>query len=276
LILLTHGHTLPLLHIAAKIGAGISQLILFALMKNAVAPIRMLVVDDDTLSREVLALLLGHAGYAVEAVDSGDAAMRHLSTASGPPPDVVLADMQMPGTAGSALARKLRELCGAATTLLAMSGSMPQGDTIREFDGLLLKPFTIDELATAIAARGHSPATVKPVHQHLTALDETIYEKLSKSMRSERLEQLYDLSLNDAEKRIALMQKAASNKEEEAYRKQAHAIKGGCGMVGAVELQRLAASMEENGVDTNHVASLDELMTACKRLRRILIARKSK
>lgn len=242
-------------------------------MKNAIAPIRMLVVDDDALSREVLALLLGHAGYAVEAVDSGDAAMQHLSTASEPPPDVVLADMQMPGTAGGALARKLRELCGAATTLLAMSGSMPQRDTIREFDGLLLKPFTIEELATAIAARGHFQAT-KPIHQHLTALDEAIYEKLSKTMRSERLEQLYDLSLNDVEKRIALMQKAASNREEEAYRRQAHAIKGGCGMVGAVELRRLAASIEENGIDTNYVASLDELMTACKRLRRILIARK--
>jgi hypothetical protein len=32
--------------------------------------------------------------------------------------------------------------------------------------------------------------------------------------------------------------------------------------------------MEEDGIHTNHVASLDEFMVACERLRRILIARK--
>jgi hypothetical protein len=44
-------------------------------------------------------------------------------------------------------------------------------------------------------------------------------------------------------------------------------------MVGAAELQSLATSMEERGLtDANHVASLDEFMMACERLRRILVA----
>jgi HPt (histidine-containing phosphotransfer) domain-containing protein len=86
------------------------------------------------------------------------------------------------------------------------------------------------------------------------------------------LEELYELCLSDAQARIAGMRRSASEGDDAAYRREAHAIKGGCGMVGAAELQSLATSMEERGLsDANHVASLDEFMLACERLRRILI-----
>jgi HPt (histidine-containing phosphotransfer) domain-containing protein len=71
------------------------------------------------------------------------------------------------------------------------------------------------------------------------------------------------------------MRQAASSGDDAAYRKEAHAIKGGCGMVGAVELQRLATSMEERGLCDDDVATLDEFMVSLERLRRILVACKS-
>ena len=77
-------------------------------------PVRILVVDDDELSREVFSLLLQGAGYTVETAESGDAAMAHLQTSSSLP-EVILTDLQMPGTTGDELARKLRDLCGPAT-----------------------------------------------------------------------------------------------------------------------------------------------------------------
>jgi CheY-like chemotaxis protein len=244
-------------------------------MKNANTSLRILVVDDDALSRDVLALLLAHAGFVVETADSGDAAMHSLSIASTPPPAVVLADIQMPGTTGSALAQALRGRCGADTLLLAMSGSLPGDEVTRDFDGLLLKPFTIEDLTAALAAHGTpAGARARPVHQNLTLLNETVYEKLAGSMRPERLQQLYALCLGDIEERIARMRQTASNKEDAAFRREAHATKGGAGMVGAVELQMLAGNLEEGGIDANHVASLDELMFACERLRLILLARK--
>jgi hypothetical protein len=43
-------------------------------------------------------------------------------------------------------------------------------------------------------------------------------------------------------------------------------------MVGAIELQSLATSMEERGLRDDHIASLDEFILACGRLRRILVA----
>jgi CheY-like chemotaxis protein/HPt (histidine-containing phosphotransfer) domain-containing protein len=233
-------------------------------------PVRVLVVDDDALSREVLALLLHGAGYAVESVDSGDAALLHLQS-TPTQPQVVLTDMQMPGTSGEDLVRQLRSLCGPAT-LLAMSASEPDDKSDGEFDGFLLKPFTMETFAAAIA--GKTAAAVKePNNKNVAALDETVHQKLAGSMRRPQLEQLYALCLTDAEGRIAVMQWAASNGRDAAYRREAHAIKGGCGMVGAIELQTLATSMEERGLSDDHVASLNEFIVAHERLRRILVAR---
>jgi CheY-like chemotaxis protein len=236
-------------------------------------PVRILIVDDDELSREVLTLLAERTGYEVEAVESGDAALVHVQRVR-PLPEVVLTDMQMPGTAGDELARRLRGLCGAGTFLLAMSGSELEDGTGREFDGFLLKPFTMETLAGAIS--GGSARREEGLSGEMgVVLDEGVYGKLSDSMRRSQLEQLYALCLKDAEARIGRMRRAASEGDDAAYRKEAHSIKGGCGMVGAFELQRLATSMEERGLCDDDVATLDEFMVACERLRRILVARES-
>jgi CheY-like chemotaxis protein len=236
-------------------------------------PVRVLIVDDDELSREVLMLLAERAGYGVEAVESGDAALAHVQRGR-PLPEVVLTDIQMPGTAGDELARRLRGLCGAGTLLLAMSGSDLKDGAGREFDGFLLKPFTMETLARAISG-GSARSEEGSTSGKGGALDEDVYGKLADSLRRPQLEQLYALCLKDAEVRIERMRRAASDGDDAAYRKEAHAIKGGCGMVGAVELQRLATSMEERGLCDDDVATLDEFMVACERLRRILVARES-
>jgi CheY-like chemotaxis protein len=233
-------------------------------------PVRILVVEDDEVSREILELLLHAEGYEVESVDSGDAALAHLQTMQ-PLPGVVLTDMQMPGTTGDALATRVRDLCGAETLVFGMSASELEDGEGREFDGFLLKPFGMETLSKAIAG-GRSTVGNEPSGTDDSVLSRIIYEKLAGSMPRPRLEQLYALCLTDAKNRIASMRRAASDGDDGAYRKGAHAIKGGCGMVGAIELQSLATSMEERGLCDDHIASLDEFILACERLRRILVA----
>ena len=233
---------------------------------------RILLVDDDAVSRELLALLLEREGYTVASADSGDAALEHLTVLGGSLPDVVLTDVQMPGTSGIELGRRMRALCGRASVLLSMSGSSVDETIRKEFDGSLRKPFTMETLKAAIrdgsaTGEGYAPSSA-------VALDEGVYRKLATAMPRERLRQLYMLCLDDAKNRIPMMRRAASERDDASYKREAHAIKGGCGMVGAMELQTLATSMEERGLeDTNHLASLDEFITACERLRRMLIAR---
>jgi CheY-like chemotaxis protein/HPt (histidine-containing phosphotransfer) domain-containing protein len=234
-------------------------------------PVRVLVVDDDALSREVFTLLLNDAGYEVESADSGDAALLHLESAKQLP-EVVLTDLQMPGVSGKELAQRLRRRCGPDATLLAMSASEPDDGSHRQFDGFLVKPFTMETFAAAVTGRASDPA--KRLSETVTAtLDDTVYRKLAGSMRPAQLEQLYTICLTDAEARVATMRRAASNGDDAAYKSEAHAIKGGCGMVGAHELQTLATSMEKHGLSDDHVASLDELVVACERLRGMLVAR---
>ncbi len=72
-------------------------------------PVRVLVVDDDEVSRDVFALLLNAAGYSVDTAESGDAALIYLQTTHSLP-DVILTDLQMPGTSGGELACQLRQV----------------------------------------------------------------------------------------------------------------------------------------------------------------------
>jgi HPt (histidine-containing phosphotransfer) domain-containing protein len=153
-----------------------------------------------------------------------------------------------------------------------MSASEPDDGSDREFDGFLLKPFSIDVFTAAIT--GKTAGTPREGNRATaTVLDDGIYGKLAGSMRLPQLKQLYALCLADTEHRIATMRQAASGNDDAAYKRDAHAIKGGCGMVGALELQTLATSMEKRGLSDDHVASLKEFVVACERLRDMLIAR---
>lgn len=234
-------------------------------------PVSVLVIDDDALSREVLTLLLDAAGYIAEEADSGEAAISQLQSANSIP-QVILTDLQMPGIAGDELARRLRSLCGPATTLLAMSATSPENGSVQNFDSFLLKPFSMDAFTTALAGT-HPQATTHSRKTDTPVLDESTYSKLVASMRPRKLEQLYTLCLTDVDSRLAKMQLAASNVDDKTFRAEAHAIKGSCGMVGAIELQTLATSMEKRGLSDDHVASLKEFPLAVRRLRRMLIAR---
>ena len=75
------------------------------------------------------------------------------------------------------------------------------------------------------------------------------------------------------------MRRLADAHDGATFIREAHAIKGGCGMLGATELHGMAAELEKNGLDagttegTQEVNSLDELSAACDRLERMLGSR---
>ena len=66
---------------------------------------RALVVDDDEDARELIATILTTAGANVQTASSVNEALRHLEASE---PDVLLADIGMPGTDGYALIREVR------------------------------------------------------------------------------------------------------------------------------------------------------------------------
>jgi len=78
---------------------------------------RILVVEDDNPSRELLRLTLERAGARVDTVASANEARREMQSN---PPDVLVSDIRMPGEDGYSLIRSLRS-AGIATPAIALT-----------------------------------------------------------------------------------------------------------------------------------------------------------
>jgi CheY-like chemotaxis protein len=266
---------------------------------TAHASSNILVVDDDKVMGELLVALLTMKGHGVTHVHSGTEALERVRQLE-PKPGIVLCDIHMPGLGGSELAMALiatrkSGVLPAETLLLGMSGSAPDREESELFDYFLQKPFTLEDFADAVertrAQRGPgatgaedgrdasgevSPRTVgkgrangsSPPPLTLPPLEERTFAQLRSKLTDDQLRQLYAMTLTDVQMRLEQMAAAAKSGDVAGVRHEAHAIKGGCGMVGAFELQELAAATEGgSAVDTS---SLADFAAACQRLQRML------
>jgi len=103
---------------------------------------RILIVEDDLATRELMAVMLQEAGHAVSGADDGEAGLRQALDSH---PDLVLCDLRLPSLDGYAVARTLKlDPCCARIPLLAVSALAQGGDRARVlaagFDGYLCKP----------------------------------------------------------------------------------------------------------------------------------------
>jgi CheY-like chemotaxis protein len=241
-------------------------------------PYRVLVVDDDGLSRELVALLLDGDGHQAMKAESGEDALRMLASLDeGAIPEILLVDMRMPGETGSELARHLRQVARGAR-VLAMSATAPAPEEMKGFDGFLLKPLDLEQFHALAAEELPSaplPAAPKPAGAGGAILDERIYANLHGTMPDFAVREIYTACLQDARQRVARMREQAASDDQAGLRTTAHAIKGGAGMVGAVEIARLAGLLELGGYPIDNLpVLLGEMLEACDQLERILLTRK--
>jgi signal transduction histidine kinase len=117
--------------------------------------VRVLLVDDETDSREVITAMLLQYNVEVLAVDSAPAALEALKQWQ---PDVLLSDIEMPGEDGYSLLRKIRALdrkLGGQTPAAALTAYGRAEDRIRALEAgyqiHLPKPVEPLELAAVIA-----------------------------------------------------------------------------------------------------------------------------
>jgi signal transduction histidine kinase/CheY-like chemotaxis protein len=119
------------------------------------APRRLLVVDDNLDSAQMLAELLRTSGHDVHLAHDGPDAVRLTETLA---PDIVLLDIGLPGMSGYDVARQIRASGARPPLLVALTGWGQPADRQRSkasgFDEHLLKPVDSAELARVIAAHG--------------------------------------------------------------------------------------------------------------------------
>ncbi|MEU9115116.1 response regulator transcription factor [Streptomyces sp. NPDC048483] len=150
-------------------------------MSDSSSPVRVLVVDDQRVTREGLMLLVGLnagmevVGGAADGAEAVEAALEHR-------PSVVLMDLAMPGTDGLAATRTLREEAPGIAVLVLTT----YADDASVFPalragakGYLTKDAGADEIERAIRA----------VHEGLTWMDPVVQERLVATVTSGLLPQ---------------------------------------------------------------------------------------
>ncbi|MEV4482691.1 response regulator transcription factor [Micromonospora coxensis] len=127
---------------------------------------RVLVVDDDRTVSDVVCRYLEHAGYRVEHVADGLAALAAVAAA---PPHLVVLDVMLPGLDGLEVCRRLRERPdGVPIVMLTARGD--EADRILGLqlgaDDYLSKPFSPRELVLRVRSvlrrAGGEPAGAAP------------------------------------------------------------------------------------------------------------------
>ena len=257
---------------------------------------RILLIDDDAISMEVLAILLEQDRHEVlRATDGGAALDLLLTTGSSAFPDVLLVDMQMPGISGYEVARQVCAMAGPKPLLLAMSATGIGIEQLQGFDGFLLKPLDMGDLRRALKAgkRRQGPRGTRERGQRIVntqttdtqttasapetadALDHGVLRKLEKAMSASALGELYEACIADTRSRAAAVRKQVLAGDLLAVPRVAHQIKGAASMVGAARIVKLAVSLELGSCkEEDTLRLLDDLLISCDELERILLAGK--
>ena len=122
---------------------------------RALSDVRVLVVDDETDTRELVQTVLAQAGAVVEAADSVREALDVLARFA---PDVIVSDVGMPDEDGYSLMRRVRALEVAeirnvpAIALTAYTRSADRAKALAAgFTTHLGKPLNVAELVSAVA-----------------------------------------------------------------------------------------------------------------------------
>lgn len=109
------------------------------------SPTRVLLVDDELSSAEVLALVLASEGYEVTVAPNAGQALARLADAA---PQLLVTDFMMPGMNGAELARAVREQDRFRAIPVLMISGAPEA-ALRSYgggyDAFLRKPFGLEE-----------------------------------------------------------------------------------------------------------------------------------
>ena len=120
---------------------------------------RILVAEDDPVSRRVLEAVLVRLGHECELAQDGEAAWAHFERAA---PDVLITDWMMPGLDGPGLCRRIRAAPGDACYVIMLTALSGDAHTRTAMDAgaddFLTKPLDRNQLAMrlAVAARLHA------------------------------------------------------------------------------------------------------------------------
>jgi len=134
--------------------------------------IRILVVDDDAASRELLEELLASTGHDVETGADGEEGWARLNDAEAPPIDVALLDWRMPRMDGVTLLGKMKETRALESIPVILQTARADPEAMRDAVAagasyFLRKPIDSELLATVVASAAEDHARLRELQENL-------------------------------------------------------------------------------------------------------------
>jgi CheY-like chemotaxis protein/HPt (histidine-containing phosphotransfer) domain-containing protein len=228
---------------------------------SVVAPLRILLAEDNEINQKVATRLLERLGHRPDVASNGREALARLEQA---PYDVVLLDVQMPEMDGLETSRAIctRWSAGQRPRIVAMTAEAMQGDREKclaaGMDDYITKPVTLDQLREALAKcpplsdpatpqdrSAETPRVAEAGAVVEPAIDRGVLQQLREDLGGDApLHEVIVTFLERTPGALAALRDAAGRADADAIRRTAHMIKGTSAMLGALRLAECCAELE--------------------------------
>jgi signal transduction histidine kinase/HPt (histidine-containing phosphotransfer) domain-containing protein/ActR/RegA family two-component response regulator len=212
-------------------------------MPGAAPALRLLLVEDNLVNRQVATKFLERLGQRVHVAHDGAQA---LAMATRTQYDLILMDMQMPVMDGIAATRAIRALGGdrGAVPIVAMTANASDTDRAlcREagMDGFEAKPISSRRLAALLAGFGVRAARdAEPVAADTGALPEARPDRsdarvaeLVEAVGEEGFRDLLDVFFLDASALLTDLHRSLASHDLELFDRSLHSLKGSAANLG--------------------------------------------
>ncbi len=236
---------------------------------------RVLLAEDDTTNRNLIAEMLRRMGAAVTTVSDGAAAVEEVARDRF---DVVLLDLNMPVMDGLDAVRVIRQRLADMDTLAVVALSADPGWIDRSvltaagFNGYVIKPATMADLhigITKVLERlpEAAPPPVAQESEEQVSLETATLRQLADDLGDPALvRETLTVYLEELPGRLVALHQAQGSGSADEVRSVAHSLKGASGMLGAMRLSGLCARMETQADD----ATLIELTAEAEQVETLM------
>jgi CheY-like chemotaxis protein len=227
-----------------------------AAARSPYRPLHILVAEDNAVNRTLVTTLLKKRGHSVKAVENGREAVEAIRTAGARQFDIVVMDVQMPEMGGFEATEAIRageRSTGQHLPIVALTAHAMQGDRARcleaGMDGYLTKPIDVDELIATVEGFGgepHEARVEQPSQDGGVIFDERTALACAAGDRR-LLKRIIALFRSDRATTLRRINRAVAERDGEALRMAAHALKGSIATVGGARGREAAAELEQMG-----------------------------
>ena len=145
------------------------------------APVKILVVDDDPAIRNLIHRFLSQQGYQVESGEDGQTGLELFEQLN---PDLVVLDVNLPDTTGYKLCQEMQRRTGVF--VLMLTSRTDEADKMKGFaegaDDYITKPFSLVEIGARVAAILKRKRIVTPTDQQTLTFGQLLIDPVRREV----------------------------------------------------------------------------------------------